>query len=221
VSARRLLALIAIASLAISAVVAILILLFGDFGETEWRVLGTTFSISAASLLVLPGAILVERGERTIVGLANVALAAAAFVLALALLWVWQDSETLARLLGSAAAAATASTQVAALTLRLRRDDSEAIRWTYVGACVLAAVLAVMAIVAIWAEVDAEAYYRILGALVVLDVFLVVLQSLLRRLGGPAGVRAARIIVDDGDHEAVADAVRRLEAAGLSVRVER
>lgn len=220
-NARRLLLLIAIASLALSAAAAILILLFGDFGETEGRILGTTFSISAASLLALPGAILLERGDRTVVAAVNVALAAAAFVLALALLWIWQDSEALARLLGSTVAAAAASTQVAALTLRLRTGDRESVRLSYLAACALAVLLAVMAIVAIWAEIDSEAYYRLLGALAVLDLFLVVLQSLLRRLGGPGGTREARIVVEDGDHEAVADAVRRLQAAGLRVRVER
>lgn len=220
-NARRLLLLIAIASLALSAAVAILILLFGDFGETEGRILGTTFSISAASLLALPGAILLERGDRTIVAAVNVGLAAAAFVLALTLLWIWQDSEALARLLGSTVAAAAASTQVAALTLRLRTGDRESVRLSYLAACALAVLLAVMAIVAIWAEIDSEAYYRVLGALAVLDLFLVVLLSLLRRLGGTGGTREARIVVEDGDHEAVADAVRRLQAAGLRVRIER
>jgi hypothetical protein len=221
VNARRLLLLIAIASLALSAGVAILILLFGDFGETEGRILGTTFSISAASLLALPGAILLERGDRTIVSTVNVGLAAAAFVLALALLWIWQDGEALARLLGSTIAAAAAGTQVAALTLRLRTSDRESVRRAYLAACALAVVLAVMAIIAIWAEISSEGYYRVLGALAVLDLFLVVLQSLLRRLGGTGGTREVRIVVDDGDHDAVADAVQRLQAAGLRVRVER
>ena len=220
-NARRLLLLIAIASLALSAGVAILILLFGDFGETEGRILGTTFSISAASLLALPGAILLERGDRTIVSTVNVGLAAAAFVLALALLWIWQDGEALARLLGSTIAAAAAGTQVAALTLRLRTSDRESVRRAYLAACALAVVLAVMAIIAIWAEISSEGYYRVLGALAVLDLFLVVLQSLLRRLGGTGGTREVRIVVDDGDHDAVADAVQRLQAAGLRVRVER
>jgi hypothetical protein len=221
VNARRLLLPIAIASLALSAGVAILILLFGDFGETEGRILGTTFSISAASLLALPGAILLERGDRTIVSTVNVGLAAAAFVLALALLWIWQEGEALARLLGLTIAAAAASTQVAALTLRLRTGDRESVRRAYLAACALAVVLAVMAIIAIWAEINSEGYYRVLGALAVLDLFLVVLQSLLRRLGSTGGTREVRIVVDDGDHEAVADAVQRLQAAGLRVRVER
>jgi hypothetical protein len=221
VNARRLLLPIAIASLALSAGVAILILLFGDFGETEGRILGTTFSISAASLLALPGAILLERGDRTIVSTVNVGLAAAAFVLALALLWIWQEGEALARLLGSTIAAAAASTQVAALTLRLRTGDRESVRRAYLAACALAVVLAVMAIIAIWAEINSGGYYRVLGALAVLDLFLVVLQSLLRRLGSTGGTREVRIVVDDGDHEAVADAVQRLQAAGLRVRVER
>jgi hypothetical protein len=220
VSARRLLVLVGIASLGVSAAVAILILLFGDFGETEGRILGTTFAIAAASLLALPGAVLLERGEQPLLGAVNVALAVVAFALALALLWV-SETETLGRLLSSTAAAAAASTQIAGLTVRRRAGEPASVRFAYGLACALAGVLAAMAVIAIWAEVDAEGYYRALGALAVLDVFLVVLQPLLRRVGRPAGKREGRIIVDDGDHEAVADAVRRLQEAGLRVRVER
>jgi hypothetical protein len=221
VTARRVLVLVAIGSLGLSAAVAIVVLLFGDFGETEGRILGTTFSISVASLLALPGTVLLERQRQLLVAATNVALTLVAFVLALALLWIWEDAETLWRVLGSFLAAAVASTQWGALTLRRRPGDSDGIRLTYIAACVLAAVLAAMVVITIWAEIGADSYYRVLGALAVLNVFLVVLQFLLRRLGRPSGGREARIVVDDGDHEAVADAVRRLEAAGLRVRVER
>jgi hypothetical protein len=221
VSARRLLVLVAIASLGITAAAAIVVLLFGDAGDIEGRILATTFSISAASLLALPGVILLERGDALALGGTNVVLTGTAFVLALALIWLWDDSETLARSLGSTVAVAGASTQWAALTLRRRPRERDAVRLTYFAACALAALLATMIVLAIWAEIDSENYYRLLGALAVLDVFLVVVQPLLRRLDGRVGPREARIVVDDGDHEAVADAVRRLEAAGLRVRVER
>ena len=125
VSARRVLVLVAIGSLGLSAAVAIVVLLFGDFGETEGRILGTTFSISVASLLALPGTVLLERQRQLLVAATNVALTLVAFVLALALLWIWEDAETLWRVLGSFLAAAVASTQWGALTLRRRPGDSD------------------------------------------------------------------------------------------------
>ena len=221
-SARRALLPLAIGSLAVSAAVAILVLLFGEFGETETRILGTTFAISVASLLALPGSILLERGERTMLGGANVVLAAASFVVALALLWVWDDSETLAKLLGTLVAFAVASTQIAGSTLRVRPTDASNVRIVYVVAATLAVVLAILVTVLIWLEVEDETYLRTLAALAVLDVFLVVLQPLLRRLGGGARAAAAvRLVVEGATADAVADAVRRLEAAGARVRVER
>ena len=112
---RRLLLLAVIASLAVTAALAIGILLLGDFDDTEWRVLGTTFAISVASLLALPGAQLLDQRRAVPLAWATVALAAVAFVLFEHALWTDEDSETAWKRVGTAAVFAVATTQIAAL----------------------------------------------------------------------------------------------------------
>jgi hypothetical protein len=213
---KRILLVAALASLSATAAIAIVVLLFGDFGETEWRILGTTLAISLYSLLSLPGAILLERRVAEPLGWATIALAGAGFVLALVAIWGADDSETAWKLVGTTTAFAAAATQVSALTSRRRDDDTLTLRGVYLAAVSLAALLALLAGFAIWKEIDSEGFYRMLGALAVLDVFLIILQPLLRRLRGP-GAATARVVLE-GTPEQIDEALRRVEGSGVRVR---
>jgi hypothetical protein len=230
---RRLLLLAVIASLAVTAALAIGILLLGDFDDTEWRVLGTTFAISVASLLALPGAQLLDQRRAVSLAWATVALAALAFVLFEHTIWTDDDSETAWKRVGTSAVFAVAATQIAALTSRLKADDRKGVRVVYLVTAGLGLLLAALATTAMWKEIESDSFYRSLAALAVLNVFLVVLQPLLRRLGGaPESYRVRFALEPDGSEElelsgrdfaaALADGVRRLERDGRTVvRVER
>ena len=230
---KRLLLLAVIASLAVTAALAIGILLFGNFDDAEWRVLGTTFAISVASLLALPGAQLLDQGRAAPLAWATVALAAFAFVVFEHTMWTDEDSETAWKRVGTAAIFAVATTQIAALTSRLKTDDRRNVRLVYLVAVGLPLLLAVLAVTAMWKEIESVTFYRILAALTVLNVFLVVLQPLLRRLGGaPESYRVRFALEPEGSEElelsgrdfaaALADGVRRLERGGRRVvRAER
>lgn len=211
---KRRLLLAALAALGLSAALAILILLFGEFGGTQVRILATTFSISGYSLLMLPGALLAERRRARTLALANVAWAAIGFVLVLAVIWVDSGSDSLGRLLGTATAVAFALAQVAAMTVWRRDDDSAALRRVFIGATATVALLAALVVYALWAEPDSEGFVRALAALAVLDVFLVILQPLLRRLRGDDTVT----VVLEGTREQVDNALARVEGTGVRVR---
>ena len=215
---RRLLLIAALASLTAAALLAIALLLFGDFGSTEGRILGTTLAVSLYSLLAMPGSILIERRVVVALGWATIALSAVSFVLAVAALWELLGDELGWKLTGSATAWAAAGTQISALTSRRSSDDAEAVRAAYVAACALAVVLAAMVTFAIAAELeDAETFFRVLAALAVLNVFLLGLQPILRRLRPPIGGDVVRIVLE-GSPEQVAEAVRRVEGSGVVVR---
>jgi len=215
---KRLLLIGALASLSITAALAIVLLLFGDLGPTEGRILGTTLAISIYSLLALPGTILVERRVAVQLGWATIVLAVVAFVAAVVAIWEVLDEEPGWKLAGIATALAAAGTQVSALTTRRRRDDSPWVRRVYVVACGLAVVLAALVIVAILAEIeDAETFYRVLGALAVLNVFLIVLQPLLRRLGSAPAEGLARVVLE-GTPKQIEEALRRVEGTGVTAR---
>jgi hypothetical protein len=213
---KRVLVIAAVASLSATAAIAIVVLLFGDFGDTEVRILGTTLAISLYSLLTLPGAILLERRVAEPLAWATIVAAAAGFVLALVAIWAADDSDTAWKLVGTTTAIAAALTQISALTSRRREDDTPALRGIYFAVCALAALLAALATVAIWKEIDSEGFYRALGALAVLDVFLVVLQPLLRRLRG-TGATSTRVVLE-GTPEQIDEALRRLEGSGVRIQ---
>lgn len=212
---KRLLLVGALASLSVTAALAILILLFGDFGDTEARILGTTVAISVASLLALPGAILLERRTSVLVGWASVSLAVTSFAWAQVVIW-GGDSVTAGKLLGTLVVWAVASTQIAALQTRRRHDDPRAVGAAAAGATALALLLASLVSFAIWAELEDSPFFRIIAALTVLDVFLVVMQPILRRLQ-PGGAATALAVLE-GTQEQIDEALRRVEGTGVTVR---
>lgn len=206
----------AVASLSATAALAIAILLFGDFGDTELRILGTTLAISLYSLLSLPGAILLERRDAQPLGWTTIAFAGAGFVLALDVIWADDGSSTVAKLAGTTTAIAAALTQMSAMTTRRRDDDPPLVRGVFLAAVAVVALLCLVTIIAIWNEIDSEGFYRGLGAVAVLDVFLVLLQPLLRRLRD-GGAASARVILE-GTPEQIDDVLRRVEGSGVRVR---
>jgi hypothetical protein len=233
-SGKQLLVSLTITSLAGTAALAIGVLLLGDFGETEGRVLATTLAISVCGLLALPGAVLLEQGRSTSLAVALIALTAATFVAFEYVLWLAEDSEDGWRLVGSLVAATAATTQVSALTSRTRAGDRQSVRVVYMCAIGAVVVVATMVVLAIWKDIDDVGFYRALAALAVLNVFLIVVQPLLRRLdSSPRGGFRVRIAAEPGDGEeielsgrdfadAVAREIRRLERDGRRVtRVER
>jgi hypothetical protein len=212
---KRLLLIGALASLSITAALAILVLLFGDFGNTEARILGTTFAVSVAALLALPGAILLERGTSVALGWACVILAGAAFVSALVGIW-GGDSVTTAKLLGTLASWAAASTQISALRALERDDDPHGVRRVSRVATALALLLAALVSFAVWTELDSSTFFRVIAALAVLDVFLLVLQPILRRLRA-GGAPTTRVVLE-GTPAQIDEALRRVEGTGVAVR---
>jgi hypothetical protein len=234
-SGKRALLLVLAASLCVTAALAIGILLFGDFGETEGRILGTTALIAGFSLLALPAGLLLDQGRLAPLAWAGIALPAAGLVLALVVLWEAGGWEPWGRLTATAAAFAVAAAQVTATASRLRPDDARPVGLLFAASTALVLVLATMVAVTVWVELDSETYARLLAAGAVANVLLVALQPLVRRTGKPRGrpgfvlrVEAAggasrELAVEGRDFaEAAARAIREAERGGLApTRIER
>ena len=219
---RRALLLTVAALMCAAAALAIGILLFGDFGGTEGRILATTFLLAVHCALAVPAAIL--RDQRRLPGLAAlvVALATASAVLNTVAVW-WEGSgDRFGRTVGTVMIYLVVTVVVAALAALPRHR-------LFVPSVVLGYVVATMAAVALWTETERSGYLRVLGALAVLEVLLVALQPVLLRLrreqvewplriadtsGGTADVSVRATSLAD----AVASAVRSAERSGRSVR---
>jgi hypothetical protein len=224
-----------VASLCATAALAIGILLFGEFGATQGRILTSTLLVGAFGLLGVPAAVLLDQGRHRRLALANGALAAAGLLLMLVVIW-WGDDPpvALARSALSVTAFALAAGQIAALGARRRRTDPSSVRRLYLASTAIAVVLAAMAGAAIWLEIESLAYYRVLGALAVLDVLLVALQPILAKVHArETTLHTLRLEVEpDGAVEltvagedfarAVASAIRQAErSGGRVVRIAR
>ncbi|MDH3724809.1 MAG: hypothetical protein OER93_03560 [Thermoleophilia bacterium] len=223
-----------VASLCLTAAIAIGILLFGQFGPTQGRILLSTLLAGGYGLLAVPATVLIDQERDRRLAIANAALAAAGLALMLGLVWSDDPPTTLVRSAVSVTACAAAAGQIAALTARRRRADPPSVRRAFAGSSVTALALAAMVVVAIWLEIDTPTYYRVLGALAVLDVLLVTLQPILAKMhteqtthhhlrlhldaGGPVEVTAAGADFS----RAVASAIRQAEGGGgRVVRIDR
>jgi DNA-directed RNA polymerase subunit RPC12/RpoP len=89
---------VVIASVAAAAFMGVFALLAGDFGETQGRVLGTTFLILGASLLVMATAPAVTRGWLTPLPEAGIGLAIGGFGLFSVIIWNDDPPEVLVKL---------------------------------------------------------------------------------------------------------------------------
>lgn len=175
------LVLLAVASLlTAAAALAIGILLFGDFGSTEGRILATTALLAGYGLMTLPAAIL--RDQRRAAGLTGALVALAVAAASLTTVAVWTDeADVLGKAIGTVNGWLVVAVQPAALTLRRREHDARFVRLLFAASSALVVVLALMFTVLLWAEIDSERYGRVFGALLVLNVLLVALQPILAR----------------------------------------
>jgi hypothetical protein len=229
-AARRLVLTGIAVSLSATALLAIGILLFGDFGETEGRILGTTMLLAGYGLLALPAGFLLDQSRHRALAGAVIALAATALALNLIALWSGGGSATLGKSVGTVTFFAVAASQTGALSARRRATDPSSVSALFMFSCGLALFLAVLATAVVWAEPHGQVYVRILGALAVLDVLLVALQPVLA-LARPRGeVYHLRVGFERGEEletdveasdfaAAASRAIRETERAGRRVRL--
>jgi len=228
ITGKRLVLFLIAGLLTVAAALAIGILLFGDFGETEGRVLATTALLAAYGLLALPAAILRDRRRRPALAFAVAALVVGAASLMITMVWTGEPPEVLGKAGATVNAWLVAFVQIAALDLRRREQDPRFVRSLLAASSALVVVLAGMVTTLVWAEFDSERYGRIFGALLVLNVLLVALQPVLARARpsgtvhrlrmGLASGNAVELKVEAPDRaSAAAKAIRQLEHDGRDV----
>jgi hypothetical protein len=217
-----------VGALCVTAAVAIAVLLTGSFEHTEWRILATTSAVSAFGLLAVPAGMLLERGMAVTLARASAALIAAAFVLTLFVVWDG-GSSFLGKTWGVVLTLALATAQAATVEARRRDNDSQLVRRLTAGSTLTGALLAALGVLGILSEIHGVTYYRVIGAIAVLDVLLLALTAILRRGTGPIA-QTHRLRIDGELIEApgrdfasaVSAAIRSAERDGKSVaRIER
>lgn len=158
-----------IASLAAGGLLAAGILLFGRFGETEEKIVGTTLLLGLFSFLGLASSLRMRQRGHVWLGIVGVTAAAAAFLLSVIGMWAEIDAAGFGKAAASAMLAAGAS-GLASL-LMVVRPAAPLVTWTFrvtLGLLVVAAVMAELLI--LWAPdlSEGDLFLRILGAAAIL-----------------------------------------------------
>ena len=188
----RVLVRISLASIATNAVLGIWALLVGDFGETQGKVLATSFLVSAAMLAILVNSSPIN--HRVLWPAPAVAAIASSGGLLLfeVMLWTEAGEEFWWKLGGSALIVGAGGTLMGLLGLLALRPAHEP--WRVVNH-VLTGVLCSTVIVIIWVEVNEDWVARVIGVMSVLVAALTLALPVLSRWLTPLeGIDSARTL---------------------------
>ena len=182
INPRRIFLYLLIASVSLSALVGIGVLLLGDFGMIEVRVLMTTMVFTIVSVLGLAcGAYIEIRGGKH-VPLAGIAFSVIAGLMSFFIIWnVLDDEEIFIKSFLTAILLAAACSHISLLSLaRLDRRFS----WTRISAVVCIVLLCSILLFILWFEPTGEndLIYRLLGILGIVLASVTVVTPVLHKL---------------------------------------
>ena len=147
-------------SIAVNAALGIWALLVDDFGQTQGKVLATSFLVSATMVGILVNAAPLR--DRVLWPLPLLAIAASTtgFVLLIALLWTEPDSDSWPRLVGSILTVAAGATLAGLLGLLALQERHLGLRLV---ALIAIGLLCATIVYAIWADSGADWLARVIG----------------------------------------------------------
>jgi len=170
-------------AIAVTAALGLYAVLVPDFGELQAKILGTSASVSGASVLVLACAPAWERRLYPLVPLVGVAATLLGLTLIVIGIWLKPTAEGYWKTMGTALFIAGWGALVSLLALA---PLVPRYRWTFLTAAGLTLLLASLGVVAMWAGPDSDAYGRVVAAVGVLAAAFVVAVPVLSRAGRAA-----------------------------------
>ena len=157
-------------SLVGSALIGIGIILKGDFGDTEGKLLGTTITLGLFTVLAIPGTI--QLGRNRYYALAGTAVVSAILAFLLMVVAIWSDgsfgSEYLNKVMVTVAVVAFASNHVALLLIAT--STLRVIRVILMATFASIGVISFTLIISMWTEELPDALGRLLAVFAILDV---------------------------------------------------
>ena len=169
--------------LAFTALVAIISVLTGSFGEVQLRILLTSLTISTASICAMSCAAFIERKDRTILGTAGIICSVAAALVIIFGIWFEPSEDTFWKLSITLVVAAAAFAHTFLLILPLLDMNY---RWTQQVSTASILLLSFLVVFAVWLEIDATWYYRLLAVVAIVVGLVTLAIPILVKLGGRA-----------------------------------
>ncbi|MBS3128062.1 hypothetical protein J4410_02865 [Candidatus Woesearchaeota archaeon] len=171
-----------IVSLSISALIGIFVFLFGDFGETEFRLLMTTLTIGGYSLTGLCCSVLYEKRKFSILALSGMILSVIGFLFTVLVIWEAIGLEDSWKTLMICIILAFSTAQ--SCLLLLVNPEKTLVKGSLSATIIFISIVALMLIKLVLNEFDdaSESYFRILGVFAILDVLGTIVTPILNKV---------------------------------------
>lgn len=169
-----------IASISLSALLGVAVLLGGEFGKIELKILGTTLCVSGASILSMASAVALERGRARVYPWIGVSCSTLGFAILLLCILAEEADDVVLKFVATVLIAGAAGAHGSLLALA---EVPPGRRWVLVGTLICAAFAALAGTILVWIEGDSEELFRALGALAVLTTAGTLIVPVLTRLG--------------------------------------
>jgi hypothetical protein len=165
--------------LGLTALIAIVSVLSGEFGELQMKILVTSFTISAASICSMSCAAFIEKQKQQGLGFSGILLSVVAAILLIFLIWLEFENEWYFKATLTVAVCAVSFAHAFLLVLP---DLENKHTWIQKAATTSIAILGGQIIVALWVEIDHEAYIRALAVVAIIVVLETLLVPLFMKL---------------------------------------
>ena len=179
-----------IASVAVSAVIGIAVMIIGDFGEFETRILLTTLTITVTSILGLACGACLEAGRLRLIPLAGIGLALISAGFWMVMIWADHvDNDIFARFVISVTLLAAACSHISLLSLA-RLDPR--FRWSRWVVHLAVWSLSALILACVWFKIDPSQYAiaRAMGVLSIVIGALTVVTPVFHKLSRPDSIDA-------------------------------
>ncbi len=165
--------------LSLTALVAIFSVLIGEFGDIQVKILATTFTISTASICSMSCAAFIEKRKKSALGIAGIICATISAALVIAAVWIELEGEVFWK---SAITFIVLSIALAHAFLLVLPDLDLKHRWTQKASSIGIGLLSLQIVGAVWAEIDNEAYYRLLAVVSIVVVLFTLVVPILMKM---------------------------------------
>ena len=171
-----------VSSLIASSVIGIIIVLVGDFGETQIKILGTVAAVAAFSLISLPSLFNLEKQRYQLIARPGIFMALVFFLLILIIIWGSEDfgNELIGKSTFTAGVVAVWLNHI--LLLFIAQTNARVILFCKKLTSLIIFLVGSILIGTIWSEEMPDALFRGLIILVILDVLGTIALPVLSRI---------------------------------------
>lgn len=193
--------------LALTALIAIVSVLCGDMGEIQMKILGTTFTISAASICSMSCAAFIEMRKRRRLGLTGILLSLISAILVIIGIWLSMEEDIYWKITGTVLIAAVAFAHVFLILLPKLEEKQ---KWIQTVSIYSIGILAIQIAVAVWGEIENDDYYRFLTVVAIIVGLGTLVIPILMKLRGGQGSTKGLLVLENIEGEMYKDSLGKV-----------